>query len=243
MKFQMVIIGVLILGFYSCEDCIKINPEPCGGSASQPLVDLIVIMDQSGSMNNEAQAVSAAADMAIEVSRTTCNTDLRVKFFGVHAVSFPSTVFTESHIDYLYSLHGTSIQLAANMAPIGQINEQGADAVNDLSQYFDWREKACRSIFYISDEPLDGNTSIDIENAAVDSAIVSANANEVVVFTNAINEGALDQIHIDNYERLCNSTMGENFLRMNVSTETYLELMPQIICNSCNACALNDFLN
>jgi len=244
-KYTIITFATLL--YWSCEKCEKPILVPCGGSDENPKVDLVVIMDQSGSMDDEAIAVSDASEIAIDAVKDSCNTDLRVKYLGVDGVSWATTVFDTSHRDYLYDLHGPSLPLAADtLIPIGQSNEQGADAIADLSANFDWRAGACRGILYISDEPIDGNTTVAVTNTAVANAIAVANQNSVTVFNIYIPGmgSPFDaQVHYDQYSNLSDNTGGAAFFDDRVDTTTYINLMPRVVCNSCNNCNLNNFLN
>jgi len=162
-------------------------------------------------------------------------------------VAWSSTVFDTSHRDYLYGLHGSSLLLAADtLLPSGQIREQGADAVADLSANFDWRENACKGILYISDEPLDGNTTNSVTDVAIENAINIANENGVTVFTIFIpkTSSIYDlSIYYDQYETLSQSTGGTAFFDNKVDQATYINLMPKVVCNSCENCSLKTYVN
>lgn len=240
-----IFISIILLGIWSCGNCDDIVLEPCGGSNSTPKVDLIVIMDQSSSMDDEAQAVSNASERAIEASGDSCSTDLRVKYIGVGGAAWPTTLFDTSHVDYLTNIRGSGItnQMASfNLLPVGQFGEQGADAAADLSEFFDWRNDACRAILYISDEPLDGNTSISVTDTAIENAIQKATENNVTLFTIFIPLDAFNNPqNINEYIKLSESTGGMAFIDSAVDIDTYIRLMPQVVCNSCNSCTLNQF--
>lgn len=244
MNFLRISIIIITLISSSCGNCPKIELSPCGGSDSTPLVDLVVIMDQSGSMSNEATAVSVTANDAIAISRIECDSDLRVEFLALDNVRFPNTLFDQSVKDYLLSVNTIPITFTTDNYTFNPL-ELGAANIDDISRHFDWRDRACRAIFYISDEPINGGTGVpqESETMAVNSAISSAIENSVAIFTNSINEGSLQPIHISNYERICKETGGTNYLTNSISNETYLQIMPEIICNSCDACKLKDFIN
>ncbi len=240
---------LFILSIYSCADCVIPEPIPCGGSESNPKVDLVVIMDQSSSMNDEATAVTNATAESISIAKKDCNVDLRTEFLAITGVSFPNSLFTQTVRNYLNSVNQSTLNFAlddySNLTSSAAQFELGAAAMDDVSQYFDWREEACKAILYISDEPVNGGsgTPIESENQAVENAIQSALNNEVALFTNSLNDGAIGQVHLDNYEKITIETGGLNFFVDNANVETYLLIMPQIICNACNACQLNQFIN
>lgn len=256
-KRNKLIFFVLLISFYSCSDCNKIDLVSCGPEES-PLVDFVVIMDQSSSMREKARNISDAADRAIEEAKRDCGKDVRVEYLAINTVAFPSTLFTTTVKDYLSPLvpGGTSftIDAYAYLDTIATLTlphlEIGAAAITDVANYYDWRQGACKSIFYVSDEPVNGGFAvpIEIETMAVNDAISAGIRNEVVFFMNTIQGEAFgmpifNELNIANIDRLCLETKGRNYLTNEVDIETYLNIMPEIICNSCAVCPLNDFTN
>lgn len=261
-KIIYLIVFVCIASQFSCDECEEIMAVPCGGSSTSPMVDLVVLIDASGSMGTAASAVNSSADTAIEQAKLSCGTDLRVVFLALEG-TFPSTLFSESSRNYLQGLHGLGIVLAADRDPLGFGPEQGANGIEDISKYFDWRESACRAIFYISDEELDGccegfsggstfsrydgtnEMELDEEINETDLAIVAAQLSNVAVFSHLLDTPEMP-LHpeIKNlYEKLSSETGGIHTVSPNASSELYLSILPEAICNSCNACKLNDFIN
>ncbi|MCB0617390.1 MAG: hypothetical protein KDC43_24960 [Saprospiraceae bacterium] len=249
---QYLFLLLICLSYQACNQCDEVILEPCGGSSDRPMVDLIVIMDHSQSMADDAQAVSDASEAAIQEAAGLCDTDLEVTYLGVDGAEFAdATLFATTHRQYLYALHGTSLPLAADtLSPVGQLAEQGADAVADLSVNFDWRENACRAILYISDEPLDGNTSPTVTDAAIANAIARANENGVTVFTIFFPMAVFNTpLHIAEYQNLSENANGEAYINAGVggadgvfNGEIYIELLPKAVCQACNACKLNRFV-
>ncbi len=246
------LVAVLFTAFAcnKCEDPILV---PCGGSATKPQVDLIILMDQSGSMGAFADSISAAASQGIAMAQAQCDTDLRVQFLGVDGANFAGSAFTTSHRAYLNTLAGTSLTLAGDIAPIGHATEQGANAIEDLSDKFDWRPDACKAIFYISDEELDGCCPFRIwgsvselgnETNEVNSAIKAAQDNSVAVFSHLIDYGNLSVEMFNLYQKLSDQTGGTHIKSTPaaVTTKYYETLLPNIICNACNGCTLNSIL-
>jgi len=246
------LLAVLVTAF-ACNKCEDPILTPCGGNADKPAVDLIILMDQSGSMGAFADSISAAASQGISRAQLQCDTDLRVQFLGVDGVNFPGTSFTTSHRTYLNTLAGTSLTLAGDVAPIGYQTEQGANAIEDLSEKFDWRPDACRAIFYISDEELDGCCPFRIwgsvselsnETNEVNSAITAAQNNSVAVFSHLIDYGNLSVEMFNLYQKLSDQTGGTHIKSSPaaVTKKYYESLLPDIICNACNGCTLNSVL-
>lgn len=150
----------------------------CAGTNgnSQAIVDLVVLVDTSGSMGPAAANVSDAAATAITAAQKSCPTDLRLDWFGLEGTWANTNFLTSSH-DYLVNLPGiNAADLNANH------NEDGAKGVGDLADHYDWREGACRAILYIGDEGMeDGDPHNGTDDAAVTQAIADANANNVQV--------------------------------------------------------------
>lgn len=211
----------------------------CGGSeGGNPVgtkTDLIVLIDTSGSMGSSAIAVSNAVKKAIETAKSECEPDLKITFLGVDGI-WSGTAFTQSHRDYITSLHGAGVLLAADTNHVGLKSEQGANAIEDLSKYADWREDACRAIFYISDEELDSiapRNDFANETAVTNAAIAEANANNVTVFAHHLTYQHLAPEIIQNYTDLCHNTGGEVYFSSTPNVEEYVKLLTEVICNSC----------
>ncbi|MEZ4934798.1 MAG: hypothetical protein R2788_22040 [Saprospiraceae bacterium] len=231
------------------EHCEEEHGEKCpcssGGKSGSGMVDLIVLIDTSGSMSRIANAVDAAARDAIEKSKEKCETDLKVTYLGVDG-TFSTTVFNKSHRKYITDIHGTGVVLAADTGHVGLKSEQGANAIQDLSKYAEWREGACRAIFYISDEELDSISprgDLANEAAVTLSAINEANLNNVTVFAHHVTQqhpkppaplGAWANV-IQNYKDLCESTGGKAYFSDTANADQYVELLQEVICNACGS--------
>jgi hypothetical protein len=211
----------------------------CGGSTGSGLaamVDLIVLIDTSGSMGGSANAVSDAASAAIAQAKETCPTDLKVTYLGVDG-TWTGTLFTTSHRTYLAS---APPPLSTDNPVGGYDPEEGANAIEDLSKYTPWRKGACRAIFYISDEELDSISPLgDVANeaAATNAAIVAANSNKVTIFAHHLTYQNRGPAVIGNYNNLCNSTGGKAFFSATASKNEYVKLLSEVICSACgNKC-------
>lgn len=205
-----------------------------GGGGAGSKTDLIVLIDTSGSMGRSAKAVSDAVADAIEIAKRKCSPDLKITFLGVDGV-WSGTVFYTSHRDYIYGIKGT-IPLSADKIPVGFKREQGANAIEDLSKYSDWREGACRAIFYISDEELDSispRNDFANETLATNAAITAANASDVTVFAHHLTYQKLAPQIIQNYKDLCDKTGGEAYFSSTPNKEEYTRLLSDAICNAC----------
>ena len=237
---------VIILFSFGCEPCEELTLEVCGGNEGATSVDLIILIDQSGSLDDAASAISMAAEQALDSAQALCPTDLVVHFLGVDGTQ-PGTRFNENHKQFIYNANGGTIALASDNST-GDSKELGANAIEDLSNLAPWRTGACRAIFYISDEELDSDFptgDFANETAKTQAAIDAAKANGVTVFTNyilALNRGPNI---LQNYDDLTGETGGFNLTTptySDVNEDLYIELMPNIVCNSCNSCVLNQFV-
>ncbi|SEQ59279.1 hypothetical protein [Neolewinella agarilytica] len=248
MKFLKYLTLVFAFFFLGCEPCDELTLEVCGGNEGPPMVDLIILIDQSSSMGTIANTISNAAVTALDSAKMECPTDLVTHFLAVDG-TWLGTVFNTSHRQFIYTAQGTTVPLASDVVPVGYTTELGAHAIEDLSNFAPWREGACRAIFYISDEELDGSDpqgDFANETAATKDAIASAIANEVTVFTNFIDVQNLGASIMQNYDDLTGQTGGFNLVtptRSAVTSQLYIDLMPQIVCNSCKACELSQLMN
>lgn len=262
------IFSIIAIFITSCDNCDEIITQPCGEQESMEnldiKVDLVVVADYSGSMGQTIGLVSLALSEGVKSSLDSCNTDLRVQLLGLDGSGtgggFVNSVFNISQRDYLDSVTGGaissgSIMLAADRPDGGLLQEQGANAVEDISNHFDWREGACRAIFYISDEELDSlrpmRGDIAHETSEVNAAIAAAIANDVSVFSHLIDSQDLGSDIFDLYEKLSADTDGFHIKTApaQVTQDLYTELLSRVICNSCGVsvmndpCKLRDFVN
>jgi hypothetical protein len=218
----------------------------CIDDPSRPkVVDLIILIDGSGSMTQAAQAVNNAAAVAIRKAKEECPSDLRVTWLTVDASKpgtspagtggWPGTNFTQTHEQYLRGIGATGPFFHDQTAGGSPVNEQGADAVADLAQFYDWRPDACRAIFYISDTTLDAGFSQAADDvAATANAIAVANANDVTVFAHFVspfqtNNPAATQA---DYQNLTSATGGQLAVGA-VNQDQYVELVKTAICRAC----------
>lgn len=65
-----------------------------------PMVDLVIAIDTSMSMRDEAVGLSAAAETAIEAAKSSCPSDLQVTWLGVEGL-WDNTLFDCTVRDYL----------------------------------------------------------------------------------------------------------------------------------------------
>lgn len=207
------------------------------GEGARFLADVIVLIDRSGSMNTHAQLVSNAVAAAVKAAQSKCNVDLRIAYMGVEG-TWPGTVFNTDHLAYLKALHNPDPAFATDNPPRTDIDanrEEGANAVEDLSKYYDWRRDACRAIFYISDEDLDSWLSTPAEDtAAVNSAVVAAKANQVTVFAHLIPRPPFTTPKTEqDYKDLTVPTGGKAFIKATFTAADYEKMLTEAICGAC----------
>ena len=230
----------------SHEDCACGRPP---GEAGTKTVDLIVLLDSSGSMSSAAAAVSAAAVEGVEAAAKECPSDLRTAWFvvdgakpGVNAAGhlgditsdLVGTPFTQTHQQYLVGIGAPGPFKQDEPQPPGDNTypgEEGADAIADLCNFYDWREGACRAIFYISDTKLDGYSKFDA--AAAVNAQAAASTQGVVLFATHIGPPPPPMTsEMQNYLDMCVPTGGSVYFGP-VDTDQYKVLLKNAICNAC----------
>ncbi len=154
-------------------------------------LDLVVVIDTSGSMSDESSDLSKDIDIAIQKALENCPSKLRVTFLGIEG-TWDDTKFDQSASDYLKALGVPESRLQARK-PFKEADgrdhagnkEDLCRAVIDLSKHFDWRDGARRAIFVLGDEGMEGGGGI-LTNAAKiknDEAIAVAQQEKVKVYT------------------------------------------------------------
>ncbi|HEV7671410.1 MAG TPA: hypothetical protein VGS22_23065 [Thermoanaerobaculia bacterium] len=230
------------------EDCSCGRP---GGA--KKIVDLVILLDSSSSMSWAATAVSSAAKDAVEQAARECPSDLRVTWLVVDGVKpganppgnlgditpqLAGTSFTQTHQQYLQSIGSVGPFAQDQPQPAGDSTywgEEGADAIADLCNYYDWRSGACKAVFYVSDTALDGLGHDAVDVAASANAAAAAKANGVVIFAHHI--GPIPPPitpEMQSYSDMCNPTGGSAYFGP-VDVSQYVELLKNAICKACGA--------
>jgi hypothetical protein len=226
---------------------------PCSGAdPSKSGVDLIVLVDASGSMHDAWELIGSAAAEAAASAISECNAKARVTYLYVDArdsgvsPGLLTTVFTKSHEAYLQGIGYTGIFETEQDSPPKYNSEQGTEAIIDLSRHFDWREGACRSILYVSDEVLSTSNQRNVAAslAAMTNAVVAASAAHVTVFTHFLGNGTVSfsdpnrPAYESHYSMLAAQTGGIAKIDTTITTPTeatYVELITQAICKGCGS--------
>ncbi len=224
------------------------DPCPCTHDDVSE-VDLIVLIDSSGSMNRAADAIGKAAQTAIQNAQKNCKADgLEVQYFTVDnsnngvgnvPANFAST-FTHTHQEWLVA-NGAPGPFQQD-DPGGDTGEEGADAITDLANFYPWRENACRAIFYVSDTALDGNSAnTPTQQAAVTRAIAACLAKDVTVFAHFVDPkepqtGSSLAVATQGYVDLTTQTGGIAEIGGTATVKLYEKLLEGAVCNSCGIC-------
>lgn len=225
--------------FNQLEHCDEGHEADCpcgstGGGSSRPQkVDLMILIDTSGSMGPKAQAINDAATAAMDQAKKQCNVDLQATWLGIEG-TYGGTQFNQTCRNFL-NANGCTAQTADP----GH-NEEGADSIADLSNCPNiWREGACRAIFYISDEPLNrGAGQGPDDDAATVAAIAAAQANNVRVFAHLAPGTGFDSNPgtIQNFTDLCVQTGGQAFIGNPATVAEYEQILVIAICQACSGC-------
>ncbi|MCG6138673.1 MAG: hypothetical protein MET45_29440 [Nostoc sp. LLA-1] len=205
--------------------------------SSITLVDLVIVIDTSPSMKDEALNLSDAAASAIAKAKTSCPSDLRVVWLGIEG-TWKGTNFKQSIRDYLTKITKVD-ESKLRGRKRGELKSAGAQedaarAIEDISDYFDWREGAVRAIFYLGDEALEGGGDKTQENdiQAADLAIQKAQAAGVVIHTYFGTSKSKHQEGIKTeYARLTASTGGQFFTHKD-TISGFSAVLEKVICGS-----------
>jgi hypothetical protein len=217
--------------------------HPCegAGKGASKEIDLVIVIDSSGSMQLEAQALSDAAEDAIARASKTClDAKPEVKWLGIEG-TFPGTRFDTTLRDYL---HGQNIADAdirhrgpADADP-GGLGEDGGRAIEDISDHFNWRPGAKRVILFLGDEPLEGGGQQDeLDKQAADKAITAANNANATVHTYAgtdielYSDASTGVTTVSEYARVATSTGGIAYGHTD-GIDDFDQVLIEILCAS-----------
>jgi hypothetical protein len=225
---------------------------PCGTDPAKSGVDLIVLVDASGSMGSAWAAIGSAAVDAAAAAIKECSANARVTYLFVDdsdsaTSNYPITaVFTKSHESYLRGIGYTGTFETELESPAKYGSEQGTEAIIDLSRHFDWRKGACRSILYVSDEVLSTSNerNVPASLAATTNAVAAAVAANVTLFTHFLGNGTVPfsdpnrPAYASHYTMLATQTGGIAKIDTGITAPTkatYVELITQAICKGCGS--------
>ncbi|MEL7036203.1 MAG: vWA domain-containing protein [Cyanobacteria bacterium J06592_8] len=206
---------------------------------STPTVDLVIVIDTSPSMKDEAHALSKAASVSIKAAASSCPSNLRVVWFGVEG-TWKDTNFNRTIRDYLLKVCKVSESKIRGRKrgelPSAGAQEDGARAVEDIANHFDWRPGASRAIFYLGDEALEGGGG-QVQQADIDAAnqaIQTAKAQQVKVHTYFGTSKSKHQAQLkQEFTRLAKQTGGQSFTHQD-TLNGFTLVLESVICGSRN---------
>ncbi|WP_437925227.1 vWA domain-containing protein [Sorangium sp. So ce291] len=147
------------------------------GQTVIPTVDLVVVIDSSGSMKDEAETLSKVVGTAIDSAKTKCPSNLRTTYLGIEG-TFSKTVFTTTVRNYLTQTAKADASLLKGrtgaQATADETKEDAARAIEDIATHFDWRPGAVRNIMFLGDEPLEGGLSLALSSTGQDQEDIEA---------------------------------------------------------------------
>ncbi|WP_437680245.1 hypothetical protein [Sorangium sp. So ce131] len=224
---------------------LSVNPD---FKASVPAVDLVVVIDTSSSMVDEAETLSKTISGAVAAAQSSCPSDLRVSYLGIEG-TFKNTRFDNTVRSYLTSkvnvdptaLRGRTAENAGNkdVDPYSY-KEDGARAIEDVARHFDWRPGAARAIFFLGDEPLEaglgatgtGQDDEDIEaaNRAIEAAKQAGVRVHMYQGTAKLSDRSLKAI-AGEFARVARETDGQ-FFPTQEGLSAFQAMLERVICAS-----------
>ena len=224
-----------LLSFFKQRKPEKMNDR---SSSNIPNVDLVIVIDTSPSMKDEAQALNKAAQAAINTAKSSCPSNLKVTWLGIEG-TWKETQFNRTVRNYLTNECKVS-ESSFRGRKRGELKsagaqEDGARAIADLIDYFNWRESASKAILYLGDEALDGGGSkterADIESANI--AIAKAQTAGVKLYTYfGTSKSKHRQGIASEYARLATDTGGQAFTDKD-AIKGFSSILEKVICGSC----------
>ncbi|WP_375504282.1 hypothetical protein, partial [uncultured Nostoc sp.] len=206
-------------------------------ASSIPAVDLVIVIDTSPSMKDEAQSLSDAAQEAIAKAKSSCPTNLKVVWLGIEG-TWKGTNFDQTIRAYLTQKAKVS-ESKLRGRKRGELKSAGAQedaarAIEDISEYFDWRPGAARAIFYLGDEALEGggDKTEQKDITAANLAIQKAQTAGVTVHTYFGTSKSKHQAGIKTeYARIATSTGGQSFTDKD-AISGFSAVLEKVICGS-----------
>ena len=207
-----------------------------------PLIDLVIVIDTSPSMKDEAEALSKVAQTAIRNAKIRSSSNLQVTWLGIEG-TWKKTKFNRTVRAYLtrecrvpqYSL---SSRKQGTLRSAGA-QEDGARAIADIIEHFNWREDAAKAVFYLGNEALDGGGD-KTERRDIDAAnivIQKAQTAGVKIHTYfGTSESKHHQEIASEYARIATATGGQPFTVQD-RTKGFTGVLTQVICSTCGVSA------
>ncbi len=201
----------------------------------RPTIDLVIAIDTSVSLKDEAVGISQAAEAAIEAARSHCPADLRVLWLGVEG-TWRDTHFSQTIRSYLTETcdvpEASLRQRKRGELPGAGAQEDGARAIEDIANHLDWRAGTKRAVLYLSDEALDGGGSRvdaeDIEAANVAIEVAQQTGLTVHTYFGTTRSRQREALEAE-FKRVAESTGGRAFTSQD-SLDGFGEMLKAVIC-------------
>ena len=204
------------------------------------LVDLVILIDTSDSMADEAVLLSRLLGDTIQAVQKSCPSDLRVLWFGIEGI-WEETQFSLSYRAYMRDIGIPETALVGK--PHGSLphqgaREDGAAAIIDIAHHFDWRSHAARIILFLGDEALKGgNPYSQADVIAANRAISTAQTNGVQVFTylGTKTESMTDEEQAKtraDYVRLATVTGGQFYETPAANIQQFQIALTELVCTA-----------
>ncbi|MBV8887646.1 MAG: hypothetical protein JO235_27135, partial [Chroococcidiopsidaceae cyanobacterium CP_BM_RX_35] len=234
---KSIVLALIVMKLFNFNFRKKKEEDMANRSRNMLPVDLVIVIDTSPSMKDEAQALSNAAASAISSAKSSCPSDLRVAWLGIEG-TWKGTNFDQTIRAYLiqkckvseFKLRGRK---RGELASAGA-QEDAARAIEDISDYFDWREGAARAIFYLGDEALEagGDKTEQKDIEAANLAIQKAQAAKVTVHTYFGTSNSKHQEGVKKeYARVATETGGQYFIDKD-AIGGFSAVLEKVICGS-----------
>lgn len=213
-----------------------------------PLVDLVIVINTGPSMKDEARALSQVAQKAIRNAKIRCPCNLRVTWLGIEG-TWKGTKFHRTVRAYLTQECGVK-QTSLKSRKRGTLKsavaqEDGARALADIIEHFNWREEAAKAVFYLGDEALDGGgdrteqADIDAANVAIQKAQTAG----VIIHTYFGTSQSKHRLGTaSEYARLATETGGQPFTALD-TVKGFTDVLTQVICGSETVSPSNEVAN
>ncbi len=212
---------------------------PCAArTGGMVAVDLVVLVDSSDSMTDEAIALIHLAQQSIRCALDSCQNDCHVIWLGLEG-TWEGTAVTQTCRDYLIANDVSESNLRSRRR--GSVKNQGAQedsarAIIDLANYFDWRPYAWRLILLLGDEPLEGGLPYNgADIRAANEAILAARLQKIRIFSYAgsgKNGKTADDVVQQSFARMARETNGKTYTAPMDNLSPFAHDLAQIVCGS-----------
>lgn len=194
-------------------------------------VDLVVIIDTSSHLRDDAAIIGNVVTQVMKNISQSCPGDLQITWLGIEGI-WHRTPFSRTLRNYLVNcgVNGselTELKVNRSHGRNDPARGDGAGAIADLCQHFNWRLGSNRVIFYL------GEFSISQENQSLDldrweKAIAVAKSSGVTVHSYLKSQG---ENLIEKFPKISEETGGISFIKT-LDNNSFSEALLSIISNS-----------